>query len=449
MKYLRAFLFITLCVAVIFNSVTFVNFLLGFFATLITVIKTTKYPIMSNMGKYMVLLVVWVSVVMMPAFHLIVHILNKHELTQLDYDRVQAFGFEIYFVVALAILIVGGNKKNMKFRECSYMPIRFSEKYVVYLFYFLFALTAFCYVKGIGRLGGEPVRLPFHLTGIINIFRRSVVPTFFLVLIEGFVLRKERLPKKLFVLYFLWSIFETFAWMSKGVLINYSINLSLMLYWYYRPSLKKMVKICVPFLVLILFLYPIIGSLRYVDSGSFVQNFTEAKSIADEKKNDDSFRVIKEPLNRLFLTGQMYAQDYSYFVHDDFFDFSRLPTLFLTGGAAGYQTLIIDGYPEDAHHSSGTSGIMDPLIHGGKGVCFGMMILLVIFGSLVDKQYYKNQISLYISLVMYIQGLCIVANVSMFYSITDIFMTCISFYAIYYINFRTKYTTYQRYVVRR
>lgn len=438
MKYLRIFLFITLCVAFVRNSVPFVDIILGIVSTLITIYLTMQYPIPSNMGKYMVLFVVWISVVMMPAYHLIVHILEFHEMTQLDYDRVQAFGFETLFVVAVAFALCGGNNKYLRYRSCLYRPIRIPERLVTCVFYFLFALTAFCFVMGIGKLGGEPVRLPFHLSGIINILRRSVVPILFLVLIEGYVIRKERFPKRFFAMYFIWSIFETFAWMSKGVLVGNMVNVSLMLYWYYRPSFKKVVKFCLPFLTIFLFLYPIIGVMRSVDTGSFTQNFIESKRMADSNNEDNPFVLFKKPLNRLFLTGQMYAQDYSYFVNDDFFNFSRVPVLYLSGGAAGFQTFIIDGYPEDAHHSSGTTGIMDPLLHGGKGMCFIVMFLLVISGALVDRQYYKRQIGLYISFVMYIWGLCTVANISNFYNIKSIVMSCALFYAIYIFNFKNK-----------
>ena len=230
MKFLRAFLFITILVALFFNSVPFEDAIMGVAATIITASITLKYPVMSNMGKYIVMLVVWVSVVMMPAYHLIVHILRLHDMTQIDYDRVQAFGFEVFLLVAVAFIVMGGNKKSMRFRNVVYIPHKFSDKFIVSFFYFLYALTAFCFIMGIGRLGGDPVQLPFHLSGIINLFRQGFVPVMFVMLIEGYVIRKEKLPKKYLIMYFLWAVLETFAWMSKDVLINYMVNVSLMLY---------------------------------------------------------------------------------------------------------------------------------------------------------------------------------------------------------------------------
>lgn len=441
MKFLRAFLVITILVALFFNSVPFEDAIMGVAATIITASITLKYPVMSNMGKYIVMLVVWVSVVMMPAYHLIVHILRLHDMTQIDYDRVQAFGFEVFLLVAVAFIVMGGNKKSMRFRNVVYIPHKFSDKFIVSFFYFLYALTAFCFIMGIGRLGGDPVQLPFHLSGIINLFRQGFVPVMFVMLIEGYVIRKEKLPKKYLIMYFLWAVLETFAWMSKGVLINYMVNVSLMLYWYYRPPLKKIIRLSAPFLALVLFLYPIVGAMRGIDYGSFIENFKEAKSTADDTNDGDPYSAIKQPLNRLFLTGQMYAQDFSYISKDDFFDMSRVPILVLSGGSAGYQTRVIDGYPEDANHSSGTTGIMDPLLHGGKGLCFITLFLIVAFGAFVDKQYRKRQFSLYIVLFMYIQGLCTVSNISNLYDAVGLqstFMMCMSLFALYYFNFRNK-----------
>lgn len=441
MRYLRYFLVLTLLIALLNNSVPFLDCVLGTLATIFSISITYRYPILSNMGKYMVLIIVWISIVMMPAYHLIVHILGLHDMKQVDYDRVQAFGFELYFVVSIAFLVLGGNTKNMTFKRIIYFPHKFSDRVVVSFFCFLYALTIFCYIKGIGRLGSEPVRLPFHLTGIINLFRQCIVPSLFVMLVEGYIIRNEQIPKKYILMYIIWTLLEVFAWMSKGVLFNYMLGFGLTLYWYYRPSIKSILKFCIPFFVTVLFLYPLVGEMRYVDSGSFFTNLEEAKLKVEDNTESNRGSTILKPLNRVFLTGQMYAQDFDYVSSDDYFDFRRVPALVLYGGAAGFQTRVIDDYPEDAFHSSGTSGIMDPLLHGGKGFCYICLFLLVVLGAIIDNQYSKKQISIYLGLCLYIQGLCTSSNISSLYNavgLQSMLVTGISLWIMHFINFRNR-----------
>jgi hypothetical protein len=114
------------------------------------------------------------------------------------------------------------------------------------------------------------------------------------------------------------------------------------------------------------------------------------------------------------------------------FCFKRAPRVWMLNGSATYITRDVDNVPETVIHSSGTSGILDPLIIGGKGLCYILISLLVLGAIFIDKRI-GNEIILYkvICLLIFktmIQG----ANISMLLS-SDRFQVLLSFILQFYI----------------
>ena len=436
MKNASILVVLTFIVGLITNDIGLTNQFLLLCSAILTVLYTRRTPLYGNFAKYIVLVGVYFSVVLIPSFHLIV---DKNMPTQADYNRFTSFGAPLYFITIIAFTLFDTKKKNNNQSIIQYEPVPLSNRFVNIFFVLIYSLTAIAFTLGIGRMGGEDVVLPFHLTGVINLFRFYAVSFIFAAIVENYILRGELFPRKYFVLYFVWILFEIFAWMSKSVLVSYLLPLMGLLYMYYRPPLKKIIKLTAPLIALFLFLYPVIGIMRSMDSGNFIENMKEARSEAYDD-NEDS-HVLLTPLNRLFMTGPKYIRDYTYFNEDVLFDFTKLPMVIAAGGSPAFQTRVIDGFDESAHTSSGTTGIIDPMFHGGLGLCYIIVVLLVIVAIKIDSQFWKRQFGIYVVLLIMIYNWILFANLSALYDgngLQTTFMEVSSIIFAYYINFRKK-----------
>jgi hypothetical protein len=111
----------------------------------------------------------------------------------------------------------------------------------------------------------------------------------------------------------------------------------------------------------------------------------------------------------------------------------------MSGGAAAFQTFVIDEYPSWAIHSSGTTGIMDPLLHGGYGLCYIMIILLAFFACFIDRTYPKQHYSIYIILLLFLVDFILGENISCLYSgisLQTMVARIVSIVIAYRINFK-------------
>lgn len=433
------FLIFTFIITIILNEVSEIDiFLLGS-ATFIHVFIINRRKFLQNLTKGIVLYTLWISVVMMPAYHLVYHILKLHDMQQVDYNRLVSFGAKVYLISTLSYFIFGAFIKPKKVIPRYYKPQVLSNKVIIGSFVLLFILSTFCYVTGLGRMGADAVKLPFHLGGIINLFRRVLVPLLFAIVIENFILRGKEVPRKYYIAFGIWTLFEVFAWVSKSIMLTYLEPLAIVLLLYYRPSVKSLAKIVIPVMAVALFLYPIIGAMRNINNGSFKDNITEARNVADDEADADDVGPMMKPLNRTFMTAQQYAQDYSYLNQDELFDFSRTVPIILIRGAAAYQTFVIDGFPPNANHSSGTSGLMDPLLHGGYGLCYIFVFIFMLLATWTDRTLPKKQYSIYVILLLTIWELTSFRNISSLYDSTGIqtyLVRIIAIYIAYKINFK-------------
>ncbi len=249
-----------------------------------------------------------------------------------------------------------------------------------------FTLSFISYCLGIGRMGAEGVQLPFKLNGIIQMIRTDIIPIVFMMIVARNY-RDKRLKKYLICFFFL-ALLETFVMLSKSRLVF--LFLPLVLYYVLRERRidKKLIKALLPVVVVFFLLYPIIGAMRYIDSDSLfsfssIQKSKELSEDLESQKEGDGIQI--QFYNRSFLAGQHFMNAYDTIKDEDLFDFSRFPLIVVMGGSAAYETHVIEQFPETAIHSSGTTGITDALLVGGRGLAYATILLLTFLASLIDS----------------------------------------------------------------
>ena len=436
----RILIIVTSLLSFFTNDISGENMVLLFIGTFFCVLFTKKYPFNDNYAKYIVLIVLWISTIFMPVFHLVDPIILSYpEIDDYWNSKILNFGIPIFTFSSITLFFLGVLLKRRKIYNIIYLPRIVTSFQVKVLLFFCIGLSLFCYAIGLGRMGSEAVVLPFHLGGIINLFRSFMMPFLFAIIMEGYIIRKIKIPRFFWYYYIIWAIIEIFAWLSKSILVSHMLPVLVLFYMYYKPSLLRILKILVPLVVFFLFLYPIVELMRNVDKDvSFKDSFKTASVEADRNDEKKSFLT---PLNRAFMFGQQYVQDYEYINEEDVFDFRKVPFIIAYGGSAGYQTYIIDNYPIGAHHSSGTCGIMDPLLFGGIGFMYIVIFIIVLIASLSDNLINRKCYSILIIIIMQLLMFTRNANVSTLISSTGMqtyLLTFISLYIAYRFNFKKK-----------
>lgn len=439
MNIYRIFIVISFLFSILLNQISIVDLFLLFIDAYLSIRISLMYPFKLNLAKYTVQLVYWISFILMPSFRLVDHLiqLNATEISDIDYVRLLSFGSKVLFIVNAFWLFIGARKSNNIVR-IKYEPFIMKDSLVTNIFIFMFALSIFSYSIGLSRMGGEEVALPFHMSGVINIIRISVFPFLFSVICENYLIRKKKIPSRFLILFFVWGLLEVFVRLSKSALVFSFIFAILVFLLYERNSYKKVLKLSFPLVFLFFFLYPIIEAMRDIDGKDLKQSFIMASSNVN---SDESSRSLLKPLNRVFMIPSYFIKDYKYVDHDSFFDFSNTPALLAMGGAARYQTVEIDGFSLGAGQSSGTTGIQDPLLHGGYGLCYITVVLLFLFARFVDGFEKKKMYSIYVFLLYNTFFFVNNVNISYLYDGTGlptIFLGVISIFIAYYFNFRKK-----------
>lgn len=316
----------------------------------------------------------------------------------------------------------------------------YSSKYVWTLLGGAFTLTIISRILGLGVMGHEAVALPFKLGGIIMYLRKTIISYLFLmVFIRN---RHDSYLKSYVLVYFCWALFECFVMLSKSILLtNFLPILAYVLLannGLKRRDLKYVLLIAVIFFTL----YPIIGALRYVkSSGSFFESINKAEQIHQKYDEDDNF--VKKPFLRVFTTGTYYMNALPHIKtsENNLFDFSRLPVIASMGGSAVYTTFIIEGFAKGVHHSSGTTGIIDPLLIGGYGFAYLIVVLLVLFANYIDDDRMKRKIALKVFLLLLFFDLVRGYTVSRFLDPLAPSFVLTTVFLIFYLNRESKYVS--------
>lgn len=250
-----------------------------------------------------------------------------------------------------------------------------------------FMLTFFSQVIGIGKMGVENTRLPFHLSGVIQFVRTDLIPVMVLCIYAN----RKKLGKstfKVIVLLFVWSLYETIVRLSKSAIIFSFLPIIMYEFISDRTSLKRMIKEFAPVFVVVLLLYPVIETMRHDDVEDAWKDSEE--EVSGTFGNPHTNNYLVKPFNRSFLTGFLFASDESTIDKDILFDFHQAPLVFSAGGAPRYQTFVIDGYPYGIAHSSGTSPFIDSFLIGGYGLLYLCVFVMTFFADMIDRQMRKK-----------------------------------------------------------
>lgn len=440
MRVINFVIIFTSIVVIIFNKLDVISIILLILATILNLYAFKSKPLRKNYSLYLLWFVYWISVIFMPSFNLVEPNMPSIYVTITPEwnNKILMFGVSIYFLISLLFAIPYSHKKHFNY---IYSPKIISLKLVKYIMILSIFLTIFCIVTGLGRMGSEHVVLPFHLSGIINLYRSYFLPSFFCIIIENFRMRNQTIPKYIWIMYICWCFMEILAWMSKSVFVLHLLPVLLYLLFYYKPRVKKFIKIVAPILIFFLLSYPIIAIARNLVSTGSIEFSTLQEAYKESQADESNSNPLLKPLNRTFCFGALYAQDYKFINHNDIFDFSLLPVLFSFGGASKFQTLFIDGFSEEAIHISGTNGLIDPLLHGGKGLLYIVIILNVFFARGIDTLYNKGYYSIVAILFILFSYWIIFNNITSLYN--DVgkqtyFINALCIFLAYKLNYSNK-----------
>ena len=304
-----------------------------------------------------------------------------------DLERIAIFGNKLYFIVMFVVFAVDLFKKKISYPQDKYEGRYFITDNQVRLFFIVsFVLSAISYALGVSVMGAASTDLPFHLSGVIHNYRVIFAPLFFMIIVENRTLHNKTIPRKWFLLFLIWCLFEAFLRISKSSVALGMLPVILFLILYYRPSLKKIAIYLLPFAALTLFLYSVIGGMRGAGKAT-IEGFEESRKARQISEVDPEWgNTFVGAFNRTFMTGYHYRTDYTSYNHNDWFDFSRLPVIVLFQGTAYYITYVLHNQSDDKMNSDGTTGIIDPLLIGGFGFCY-LIVALTTFMSIVgDKK---------------------------------------------------------------
>lgn len=307
----------------------------------------------------------------------------EYHFSNYDFCHLAVFGNKILFVFLLSYEIFSlTNKKNdtIEYRPISYVNIPNSIFYIVMLS--AYGISLISGYLGIGKMGSEAgIILPFHLNGLFQLFRTSLMPFLIMIYVYHCLSRGIKINRSKILLVVIWGLVEVFVRLSKGALLQTFLPTALLLVIGGFFPVKKIIRLFVPILVIFLFLYPIIEVMRHDDARVSLESFTQARNSVNSNNED-----THSPYLRIFMTGNSYMNAVPYVSGDKgLFDFNRMPIIFKMGGSAAYTTFVIDGYDYGVHHSSGTTGFVDALLIGGYGTCYFIIVLLTILGIYIDS----------------------------------------------------------------
>ncbi len=315
--------------------------------------------------------------------------LSSTSIVDSDFTALASYSIKVVFLVMFTYLL--SNKLiRTKPSEMKYeVYTRPTGAKLGIFFTVIFILSYISLVVGIGQMGKETTRLPFHLAGIIQFIRVYFVQYFALILYvslkKDYALGDNKANSRIklfFILYFLWSLFETYVRISKSAVIN--AFLPILLYETYIAALqhrvKKLAISLTPFFVFLLLIYTVVENSRSAGDVTFEVNTENNATYLNPNANDPIIR----PYSRFFINGFHFLTCYKEVDQNALFDFSKMPIVLAVGGAARYKTYIIDGYPDGVHHSSGNTYLIDALLCGGYGLSYIFLIILVLAAIKTD-----------------------------------------------------------------
>ena len=319
--------------------------------------------------------------------------LNSHGVSDHDFVVMASYSIKVFFITFCSIIVA--NNVITRKDECWRYETFINPTYLrINIFIiFLTILSIISLVVGIGKMGYVNTRLPFHLSGVIQFIRVEVAP--FLALLFYMSIKKEQLTltfhnrKNMFflILYFCWTLLETYVRISKSAIA--SEFLPIIIYEIIEGaksgSLKGVLVKLIPFFCVLLAVFSIVQNVR-TDKDMFEYD----QSFAATYNDNFAPNPIVKPYTRFFVNGHNFLTSYYIVDQNSLFDFSNMSDILMFGGSARYKTFVIDGFPLEAIHSSGSTYIVDALMCGGYGLSYIFIILLVFICVKVDQLINSN-----------------------------------------------------------
>lgn len=258
------------------------------------------------------------------------------------------------------------------------------------LIVFMFSLSFISFSLGLSKMGtAQDVYLPFHLAGIINYTRMSVIPVIYpFFLIRTYNNSPKRTFNKYLFVYFLWLLVETFVRLSRGVLVSSIIDLGIIFILVGTLKIKDLIRYALPIVLISVALFPIVSALRSISGDNKLSTNDLSKATKSETQMDDT---IRDSFLRMFSTVSFYDRIYTIIDKNSVFDFTRAPIILAMGGSHYYVTSEVDQRGLDEGHNSGSTGIIDSLLFGGYGFCYIVFFLSVAAMTLLDTKKIINR----------------------------------------------------------
>jgi hypothetical protein len=375
----------------------------------------------------------WIQLVAMPAFRLV--LCSKKEVTDFWYAILLDFNIPIYLfvVISLGICFIINNASLPQKRE--FIPIPISDNVIKRLFVFSFAISILLFSLNVDKMGTTFDALPFHLVGLSHSYRTIIFPISFMLIVENLILRGLKIRKYIFYFIF-YAFMEMLFTLSKAIFIWDMLFVFFFLILYYKPTKLTILKFVLPFFSVFIFMYPIIGIGRNFTDASLLEKL----ELGNENRYDMEGSLLKTPLNRTFMYDSHFITDYKYIPKDKFFDFSNARMISKVGGAARFHTHVVEGYVWGGHHSSGTTGLTDPLLMGGRGLMYILILIMLLLSHISDLYFLKARMfSVSVIIIYLLFRLIISGSINIYYEgaiLSQIFPLIILIYLALKVNYR-------------
>lgn len=408
---MRVLVPLVITVSLLFNSVYyglgFEDIVLSLLSSVLTFNYFRRIIWRDRLSSLCILLTCFLSLSFYPFSHLVPPVWNDVDLT-----RIAKFGSKVYFAVIFGITFASVFQNKYANNRMQYKGSYILTTKQVNIFFIVTYISSFIsYALGVSVMGAEATELPFHMSGVLHDYRTVFAPLFFMIIVENRVLNNKQIPRKWYVMFIVWCLFESFLRISKSSLVMGMLPVGLFLIMYYRPSAKKLTAYLVPFAFAALFVYVVIGGMRGSEKAT-LKGFTEARNNATTGVISDEWGgPITASFNRMFMTAMDYRADYSEFDNSKVFDFSKVPLIIFWQGTARYRTYQLHSKTEDMFDSDGSTGIIDPLFWGGYGFCY-LILFINAFLAIVIENKIKGRLGLQVSCALLFFNLITTGNIS-------------------------------------
>ena len=348
------------------------------------------------------------------------------------------FSNEVLAVYMLSYMLLGRVVKYRK-RQFEYLH----KSTISDVFFDLAIIIAFFFsiisgILGVGKMGYEAsVVLPFHLNGIMQFFRTDIFPIIICVFVYDHISKKRIIKNRHILLIVVWAFLESVVRLSRSAAVMSFVPLLLMFVYSNYFTKRTVIRTLLPLLCAAFLMFPVISALR--DTGDVsLQNISSSKE--EKKENANQHMYL-----RTFYSGIYFIRIFSSGYDDpSMFYFGRLPLIIFYGGSAVYTTREVDGVSERVVHSSGTTGILDPLLIGGKGLCFVTVFFLVLIALIIDRKIGNDRILIKIVCLMFFKILVMSKNLTILLD-TEFFQLLTSYLA----QFAIIGMYYKKYFIRK